>query len=117
MKEQGKTQFDIEKCFQNELFLPHLAYRKGVLFAAQGQGTINDESLLRASLTDDPVELLTSGGRIIVFDGNHRTCYAILYRLLIPYQILPPETNTPHIYPFNVVFNEFKRRIGRVIDL
>lgn len=110
--ELGRSKSPIESLQTEGIFYPHILYRDNLLYAGQGKGTVNDQSLLRTLREPvEPVKLVIIQKGIVVFDGNHRVTMAVFYKRGIPYQII--EANLPHIYPFHQFYNEFKRRLGR----
>lgn len=115
MVEKIKPDQNLNELFiQNKHFYPKEFLKSGTLFSAQGRNTITDEQILRSSNSSDPVQLIVRDGKVIVFEGNHRVCWSIFTNQSMAYELLPEETKTPHIYPFRLLYNEFKRRIGRI---
>jgi len=98
------------------LFCPYDYYRSNMLFASQGRETVSDESINRLITLDPmrPVSLIDLPGKLIIFDGHHRTSWAILQQSEIPFCVIPiDKIKDSHIYPFYIFFREFKQRIGR----
>ena len=95
------------------VFRPYDYYRKNMLFASQGHGTVLDEGIQRSFIfADSPISLVVLVDKLIIFEGHHRTSWAILQKIEIPFCLKPAEeANLVHIYPFYTFFREYKQRV------